>query len=574
MKLELTNWDKDVPPEIEEEYQALVRTLKLTENFGLIFIRCSPSQGKELIAQIKQDIPDKNIDLLKLNEPVDNFYNYLIDKLYLKNKIDILFIEGLECSFYKYEEVKKLAGWSAKDIYFYSWKGVPPVLINLNQQRERFRETFNNICFVFILPLFAIKYLIQRAPDFFDWRSGVFEFPTNRESLEQESLRILQEGDSQKYKMLTTEERNKKIVKIQELIAEEHKSDRDLANLYSELGNVLAAGQDYLEAISCHDQALKIQPDHYYAWNNKGIVLNDLGRYEEAISCYDQALKIQPDHYYAWNNKGFVLDDLGRYEEAISCYDQALKIQPDYNYAWNNKGNALRNLGRYEEAISYYDQALKIQPDYYYAWNNKGIVLDDLGRYEEAISCYDQALKIQPDHYYAWNNKGNALRSLGRYKEAISCYDQALKIQPDYNYAWNNKGNALRNLGRYEEAISYYDQALKIQPDDHKAWSNKGIALDDLGRYEEAISCYDQALKIQPDYHKAWYNKACCYAIQGNIERAIENLQQAINLNASEYQEMAKSDSDFDIIREDERFQSLIQEQLPSKLVTDELMLE
>jgi superkiller protein 3 len=47
--------------------------------------------------------------------------------------------------------------------------------------------------------------------------------------------------------------------------------------------------------------------------------------------------------------------------------------------------------------------------------------------------------------------------------------------------------------------------------------------------------------------------------LQGNVEQAIENLQQAINLNPDENREMAKTDSDFDKIREDERFQALIQ---------------
>ncbi|MEH2071390.1 MAG: tetratricopeptide repeat protein [Nostoc sp.] len=84
-------------------------------------------------------------------------------------------------------------------------------------------------------------------------------------------------------------------------------------------------------------------------------------------------------------------------------------------------------------------------------------------------------------------------------------------------------------------------------------------ALLNLGRYEEAIASYDQALKFKPDDHEAWYNKACCYASQNNVELAIENLQQAININSGEYREMAKTDSDFDGIREDERFQALIQ---------------
>lgn len=80
-----------------------------------------------------------------------------------------------------------------------------------------------------------------------------------------------------------------------------------------------------------------------------------------------------------------------------------------------------------------------------------------------------------------------------------------------------------------------------------------------LGRYEEAIASYDKALEFKPDDHSAVYNKACCYALQGNIEQTLENLQQAINLSPDEYREKAKTDSDFDSIRDDELFQALIQ---------------
>ena len=72
-----------------------------------------------------------------------------------------------------------------------------------------------------------------------------------------------------------------------------------------------------------------------------------------------------------------------------------------------------------------------------------------------------------------------------------------------------------------------------------------------LGRYEEAIASYDQAIEFKPDYHQTWYKKACYYALQGNVEQAIE-------LNPEKYREMAKSDSDFGNILEDERFQALI----------------
>jgi tetratricopeptide (TPR) repeat protein len=99
---------------------------------------------------------------------------------------------------------------------------------------------------------------------------------------------------------------------------------------------------------------------------------------------------------------------------------------------------------------------------------------------------------------------------------------------------------------------------VEFKPDLHEAWYNRGISLGNLGRYEEAISSYDKAVEFKPDLHEAWYNKACSYSLQGNIEQAIENLKTAISLNLDKYREMAKTDSDFDAIREDERFQELI----------------
>ncbi|MEA5535128.1 tetratricopeptide repeat protein [Crocosphaera sp. XPORK-15E] len=313
----------------------------------------------------------------------------------------------------------------------------------------------------------------------------------------------------------------------------------------------------YEEAISSFDQALEIKPDYHEAWYIRGLGLEFLARYEEAISSFDQALEIKPDYHEAWYNRGVALGNLGRYEEAISSFDQALEIKPDDHQAWYSRGVALGNLARYEEAISSYNQALEIKPDFHEAWNNRGNALGNLGRYEEAISSFDQALEIKPDDHQAWNNRGVPLGNLGRFGEAISSYDQALEFKPDYHEAWNNRGNALGNLGRFEEAISAYDQALEFKPDFHEAWNNRGVALGNLGRYEEAISSYDQALEFKPDLHQAWYNKACYYALQNNVTLAIENLQQAINLNPN-YKDMAKTDTDFDNIREDKQFQSFL----------------
>ena len=183
--------------------------------------------------------------------------------------------------------------------------------------------------------------------------------------------------------------------------------------------------------------------------------------------------------------------------------------------------------------------------------------LYELKRYQDALKGFNRLVSLPPQWEDGWFYQGTTFYYLEQYQEAIASYDQALEFKPDYHEAWNNRGIALADLGRFEQAIASYDRALEFKPDKHEAWNNRGNALDDLGRLEEAIASYDQAIKINSNDADAYYNKACCYGLQNNVELAIENLQSAINLDV-EYQDMAKTDKDFEQIRGDERFQSFL----------------
>ncbi|MCY7282907.1 MAG: tetratricopeptide repeat protein, partial [Cyanobacteria bacterium CAN_BIN43] len=90
------------------------------------------------------------------------------------------------------------------------------------------------------------------------------------------------------------------------------------------------------------------------------------------------------------------------------------------------------------------------------------------------------------------------------------------------------------------------------------AWENRGLSLSALGRYEEAIASYDRSIAIKPDDASAFYNKACCYGLQNQVELAVDFLQQAIELDP-QCKDMAKTDTDFELIRGSDRFQALIE---------------
>ena len=70
----------------------------------------------------------------------------------------------------------------------------------------------------------------------------------------------------------------------------------------------------------------------------------------EALASYEQALRLRPNYLAAYNNKGIVLNDMKRYQDALTAYDKAIQLDTKYAAAYYNKSIALRNLQRHTEA--------------------------------------------------------------------------------------------------------------------------------------------------------------------------------------------------------------------------------
>jgi tetratricopeptide (TPR) repeat protein len=404
--LELSKWDLDVEANDGEEYTSLVRAVRRThQRFKLLFVSCSPSQGEKIRGDLMADVPTKKYELMDIKESIDNLYE-AINNIPNLAELDVLFIRGLEYSIFAYEdqEFGDISKRSQGEVYGGSWAGVPPVLAKLNMQRELFRDRFSHVCFVFLLPHFAVDYFIRRAPDFYDWKSGIYRFKTDKIDLQKQVTKILNFSDYQKYTRMTVKEKSVQITEIRAYL-DETKEDLDLRyKLLNELGLVYAASDRYSAALDAFDHSLKINPNEDATWYNQGKALVELGRYEEAITSYDRSLKIKPDEE-AWYNRGLVLFELGRYRESITSYDRAIKIEPDATLIWYSRGKALFELGSYKQAIASYDRAIKIEPDVALAWYSRGKALFELGSYKQAIASYDRAIKIKPNdvalaHYH------------------------------------------------------------------------------------------------------------------------------------------------------------------------------
>ncbi len=492
-------WDKDALKNPETEYQTLLALLKQKQGFGMLFVRCSPAEGEQIIKRTRSDTLQQTVHVLRLNQPVADFYEVLVDKPDVHDA-NVLFITGIE-EFLEGEITNNVDGELGEKL-----KHIPRPLAHLSLLRSRLREKFA-IRFVFLLPLFALKFFINDYPELFDDAVEVFEFPTDMELLRQETFRWVGGDRFEAYGQLSAEERDRKYEDLQKLIDAQPLISERRIELLLEQGGLLVAGNRCQEAIDNCDLALQIRNDNHLAWYNRAVALDLSDHHEEAVENYRQALSFKEDFYAAWHNLGTSLSMLGRYEEAINSYNIALRHKPDYYYSYGGKGLVCSVLGKYDEAIEHCEKALALKPDYVQGWFSRAYALESIGQYGEAVASYDRALEYKPRDHQIWYSRAKALEHWGNYTEAIASYDQALEIRPDDYYAWNNRGLVLNKLELYEEAIASHDRALEINPDDHFAWYSRGNALSGIGKLEEAIASYDKAIQISPQETQVWQNR-------------------------------------------------------------------
>jgi len=122
------------------------------------------------------------------------------------------------------------------------------------------------------------------------------------------------------------------------------------------LGDCLAYGGDYSDAIGCFERALALSPNDPQRWaflSYGALALIFAGEYERAVAWADAARQIPNCQYWTAAHKAVALAYLGRTSDAQACARQLLAEQPGFNIAFATE--KLFYLRRPEQVQLYLD---------------------------------------------------------------------------------------------------------------------------------------------------------------------------------------------------------------------------
>lgn len=216
---------------------------------------------------------------------------------------------------------------------------------------------------------------------------------------------------------------------------------------YVERGNLYIDTYELEMAVADCEEAIRIDPEAYYAYNNLGCALLKLRRMNEAVEPLKQAITMSPskDHL-PYLNLAECYSLMESYGKAIETYESIMRLWPERVNILEEIAKIYRKQKKYEEAIAIYK---KIPEEYLRVYqNNKR---DENYKSNQIESCC---------------NIGDTYRQAGDLKKAEMYFRKAIKEFFSFgaNYSLSILESAVeyyRDQGEYKKAEKLCRRMLK-----------------------------------------------------------------------------------------------------------------
>jgi tetratricopeptide (TPR) repeat protein len=270
-------------------------------------------------------------------------------------------------------------------------------------------------------------------------------------------------------------------------------------------------------AIVQYCYALALEPAHFDALANLGIMLSDGGKLDAALRNYLHASHLRRDVPALLSNLAGLLKDAGRFDEAIATYLDALRLQSDLPELHFNLAMTFWDIGRQADASACLAQALVLKPDWSPALENQAIFLTALERRNDALILWLKLLAIEPARPRGLAGLADALYAANYSRASTRFYPRALLFDRDNSDLWSNYASATYGAGHRLEAVPLYEAAILLKPANSQSYFNLANVLGDIGLMPDCVRAYERSVWANPDNPAARYNLAMAYLKQGQF---------------------------------------------------------
>ncbi len=235
-------------------------------------------------------------------------------------------------------------------------------------------------------------------------------------------------------------------------------------------------------------------------WFNQGYWEKDNNK---KIEYYSKAIRLKPDYYKAYYNRGLVKESLGLYDDALKDYDETLNIKPDA-LAYYSRAKVKSILKKQESALQDINATLIIEPNNVKYLGKRASIYLALNQYEKVTDDYSKIIELEPNDYYNYIQRADfyILHYSDGSKLAKTDYEKAIKVYEKYETTGSHKpddfwyGHIYLRMGEYDKAIERFKKSLINQPN-MTVHLLLGISYFRAKQYSKAISELENGIRLE-----------------------------------------------------------------------------
>jgi S1-C subfamily serine protease len=221
-------------------------------------------------------------------------------------------------------------------------------------------------------------------------------------------------------------------------------------------------------------QSNTLSADDYFVLANQK---RKEGDYQGALADYNQAIALKPDYANAYNNRGILKDELNDPKGALADYSKAIALDPNSAKAYYNRAKLkVEKLNDLQGALADYNQAIALKPDLANAYVNRAILKsEELSDHQGALADFNRSIVVKPDHASAYTHRGRLKQKrLNDPRGALVDYNQAISLNPNDTFAYMHRGELKKDkLNDRQGAIVDFRQAAQlIRLSSHVEWAD------------------------------------------------------------------------------------------------------